>query len=204
MRLAAIVTCLVACGGSSPAPDGAAAGTDAPASSACPSAQPAAGSSCSVDQLACEYGTDPALECDTIMTCGSGAWVTTQTPFTGGTFCSTAPGPGSCPQAVADVAQGTTCGSAFFECYFPQAICECRCPGPGNGVTCVPASAAMTWQCDSSSIAGCPAVRPRLGDTCSDADQFCDYSGDGSAACWGDQLQCTGGVWVNVGLGLGC
>jgi hypothetical protein len=134
------------------------------------------------------------------VTCSGGAWTVTQTPFPG-PFCSTTANNPSCPASVADVMQGTTCGSSFFECYFPQARCECRCPGAGGGTQCLP-NGTMTWQCDSSTTAGCPAVRPRVGATCSGS-MFCVYEGSDNGACWGDAIACMNGVWVNEG-GAGC
>lgn len=175
------------------------------ATSACPAAMPAAGASCTANQLACEYGTDPAIECDTIVTCSGGAWTVTQTPFAG-PFCSTTANNPSCPASLAGVMLGTSCGSTFFECDFPQARCECRCPGAGNGMQCgpgMPEAGTMTWQCDSSTTAGCPAVRPRLGAACSVPPTFCLYTGSDNGACWGDAISCKDGVWVNVG-GAGC
>jgi hypothetical protein len=178
-----------------------------PAEERCPATtpDPQGKVACGTEGLQCEYGTDPAIECDTIVTCTGGAWVTTQTPFTG-PFCSASNG-GSCPEAVEEVAQGTACGSTFFECDIPgahcgcpPARCECRCPGAGDGTTC---TTMMTWQCDSVTTQGCPAIRPRLGASCTTPNQSCDYDGADAGACWGDSVQCIGGVWTGSG-GAGC
>lgn len=169
----------------------------------CPVARPTEASACSTSQLACEYGSDPALECDTIVTCQGGSWTTTQTPFTGG-FCTTTSASG-CPASAADVSQGMACGM-LKECYYAQARCECACPSGNPGGACFASGSGGTWQCDTSSgtSSACPAVRPRLGTACSQANQQCSYAGTSSPlACWGDALECRGGVWISVG-GAGC
>ncbi len=179
----------------------------ADAGALCPATMPTAGAACPATKptpVSCEYGSDPALECDTVMTCNAGAWTVSQTPFAGG-FCATTSA-ALCPASSALVAQGTTCGSTFAECSYPDARCECRCPGPGNGVNCVPATAAMTWQCDtlSNQTGNCPATRPRLGTPCATPSETCYYEGSPGPACWGDVVMCTAdGVWINAG-GAGC
>jgi hypothetical protein len=171
----------------------------------CPATLPADGTACSISQLACEYGTDPALECDTVVTCAGGAWTTTQTPFAGG-FCTTTSAP-ACPASVADVSQGSTCGGAFLQCDYPDARCECACPegNPGGDCSTDASLGPRIWQCDTSSDASpdCPATRPRLGASCSQENESCSYAGKDQLACWGDALECKGGVWVNAG-GAGC
>jgi hypothetical protein len=178
---------------------------DASIGSPCPATRPADGSACSAGQLACEYGADPALECDAVVTCAGGTWTTTQSPFMGG-FCTTTSGP-ACPASAADVPQGTACGAAFFECVYTDARCECACPAGNPGGSCATDASGgpPTWQCDTSSDTSpdCPATRPRLGASCSQEKEACSYGGKGNLACWGDALECQGGVWINVG-GPGC
>jgi hypothetical protein len=127
----------------------------------------------------------------------SGAWTTTQ--MAGTAACSTA-NTATCPASLADVQQGGTCGATFVACDYPEARCECRCPA-GAPTACAPQT--MTWQCDSVTTPACPAQRPRVGAPCAQPSQSCSYDGEGGAACWGDQVECTGGVWVSPG-GAGC
>jgi hypothetical protein len=189
------------------APDGSRDASLAPqdGGAPCPSMLPTDGTACSTDQLACEYGTDPALECDTVVTCSAGAWTTTQTPFTGG-FCATTSAP-ACPASVVDVSQKSSCGGAFFECDYPTARCECGCPegNPGGDCSTDASGGPRIWQCDTSSgtLPDCPAARPRLGAPCSQENESCSYAGKDQLACWGDTVECKGGVWTNAG-GAGC
>src|SRR5271170_4379286 len=74
---AVILSALVAsCGGKT----GAAADAGSPAhdgtsavASGCPSSEPSG--ACSAEGLACEYGNDPDVRCDTLTTCTAGMWV---------------------------------------------------------------------------------------------------------------------------------
>jgi hypothetical protein len=84
----------------------------------CPSALPAAGDACD-GTLECEYGTDPDVRCDTVVTCTGGTWFTTQSPSS--SDCATT-NPATCPADYADV--GTMCSDPDTTCVYPQARCS--------------------------------------------------------------------------------
>jgi hypothetical protein len=161
----------------------------------CPGALPSAGASCSDDQLACEYGNDPSISCDTVVTCTSGAWVVTQPGPS--TPCSDV-NPAACPATYADVPQGLSCLTQA-DCYYPEARCSCD-------VQCFDLCAVevdggpneKTWACDvPPASSSCPVPRPRMGSACSAAGQTCDYGAcDGNVA-----LECTDGVWQRALVG---
>jgi hypothetical protein len=165
---------------------------------ACPTSMPTPGGPCGASGLTCEYGDDPSASCDTLMTCSSGVWATSQEPMDGG--CSTT-NPPSCPTAFSDVAQGAACGSSTFDCYYPQARCSCS-PLVLQGACIRTSCPAPTWSCDTPAEDtddmlvpenGCPVPRPRIGSACSDADfeKSCNYG-----YCQGGvAILCTSNVW---------
>jgi hypothetical protein len=155
----------------------------------CPLTAPAAGGACAGDSLECEYGNDPSVACDSVLTCTSGAWVVTRpAPSTPCSDMNRA----ACPAAYSDLTEGSSC-PVEVDCYYPQARCSCE-------VACFTACViqvdggpnAKTWNCDVPSPPGtCPIPRPRIGSACSQESQQCDYgSCDGNVG-----LQCTDGLW---------
>ena len=106
---------LAACGavkGGLDAGEGRADAADAGLASVCPRSVPTAGTPCSAGifadglyGLACEYGTDPSLSCDTLATCAAGTWkVNPQT----GIPCTTT-NSAACPASFGDVTNGGSC-----------------------------------------------------------------------------------------------
>ena len=152
---------------------------------ACPTARPNAGSRCAFSGYAdCEYGSDPEPSCDTIVECVAGGWTTSSEPEDAG--CGTTNSP-LCPAAFSDVTDQGPCaadasGLAGVECYYPEARCWCSL-----------GTAPATWQCDITTMPGCPEPRPRIGTPCdpSDAALFCNY-----ASCTGQA--CRAGTWQFV------
>jgi hypothetical protein len=168
------------------------AGHDSGASG-CPSAMPAAGTACSEATESCEYGDDPQITCDTVMTCDGMAWQKTQSPATTG--CSKQ-NPSGCPATYAAVSgeMGQSCGP-MVSCYYAEARCSCEqicldaCIETFDG-----GPNPNTWFCDVPSTTGCPIPRPRLGTACTGDMQLCDYGG-----CEGNvTLQCQAGTWLAI------
>ena len=158
------------------------AGHDAGPSSPCPANVQTAGATCTVNSLACEYGSDPDLDCDTVMTCETLKWVETVTPDP--SSCSTVNG-NACPATLAQVPVGSSCTSSV-SCYYPDARCECASHLPEIN---------LVWSCDiPSGTTSCPIPRPRLGSVCTMPNEECDYG-----ACQGGfNMTCTGGIWVQT------
>lgn len=161
---------------------------DAP-SSPCPSAEPAAGATCSRDMLECEYGADPRRECRNVAVCSGTAW-RIQTPSSDGMerpWCASVP-PATCP-ATLDAAHGQRCEAQGAVCAYGGLVCEC------TNCTAFPIGGCRgdaVWQCDRQpATAGCPTTPPRFGTSCAREGLDCLYgcnSPDGAVAC-------RGGVW---------
>jgi hypothetical protein len=157
----------------------------------CPLSQPTVGGRCTTS-LECEYGSDPSIECDTLMGCVSGVWTMAPVRYDAG--CGTTSS-ASCPATFSETIEGAAC-SAGLECYYPEARCWClQCPGP------LGCPAPNLWNCDIAVMpssngfvpadAACPEPRPRLGTPCSTSDQTCQYGG----FCE-QQLVCHAGAWL--------
>jgi hypothetical protein len=158
----------------------------------CPAAPPAEGGICSVDQLSCEYGSDPNFECNTVAQCVGGRWQL-RIPPPNTQVC---PSPGlrkDCPATFAQAGQGASCAPPGFECDYPQGRCDCSV-GFGGPVQLDAGSGH--WSCEAPPK-GCPQPRPRLGAACSTSPSLvCDYG-----ACFlpgGVSMQCESGVWLQV------
>jgi hypothetical protein len=153
----------------------------------CPSSKPSSGDSCT-GVLACEYGDDPHVSCDTLITCTAGAWMTTQQPAASG--CSTT-NPQGCPSTLDALMSSEGC-TPNLSCYYPGARCVCGTLVPG---------APVDWLCDTgtnttmdaSAGASCPLPRPRIGTACTEAGVTCEY---GWCQSEDDALACTNGAWV--------
>ena len=154
---------------------------------ACPAAQPTPGATCYV-AFDCEYGSDPDVDCDTVVSCIGGHWTVTTTPATTG--CGTT-NPPACPATYATL--GTSCVSGE-SCSYPEARCDCSSQCGMAGHIGPDGGPEAEWCCPDAPESGgqCPSPRPRLGTECSTTAQECDYGG-----CSGNvTLQCTDGVWV--------
>ncbi len=164
-------------------PDGGGASTR----SMCPLSMPSVGGICT-GELTCEFGNDPRVSCDTLLTCSAGAWQTAQPPSATG--CSTM-NPASCPASFADATSMESCAMGV-SCYYPEARCYCGSTVPGE---------PLRWLCDTGTnttpgaSAGqpCPSPRPRIGAVCAEAGEVCDYG-----YCQDDDvaLLCAGGIWT--------
>jgi hypothetical protein len=153
-------------------------------STPCPMAAPTAGLPCSVTALECEYGSDPSVACDTLVTCVSPVWHLDHGPATSG--CNTT-NSATCPVAFADVPVGTSCaGGIGLSCDYPQARCDCRVSPP---------LATLQWDCNTPDETGCPLPRPRIGSACSMDGESCDYG----YCSGGVTLLCSAGTWVTGG-----
>jgi hypothetical protein len=186
---------MVACGGAviDPLQDGGNGNDSGPGpgsdagSPYCPSTQPAEGSSCSVEQMFCEYGNDPNMQCNVIAQCSLGHW----TVMKPGGQCPTPPNPSACPATFASVPVGQHCGTLVgTTCDYPQGFCGCAVPQMGPYPE--DASAVAIWTCDSPEP-GCPMPRPKLGTSCTQEGLQCDYSP--CSLPTGASLVCQSGAW---------
>jgi len=161
----------------------------------CPTVRPPASASCATAGLTCEFGDDPSVSCDTVLTCTNGAWVVTQPAPVDP--CPTA-NSAACPAAYPDVTQGVSC-STQVDCYYPEARCSCDvqcfdlCPEPVDG-----GPNLKKWGCDvPPAPTTCPIPRPRIGSPCTVPSESCDYG-----ACRGNvAIQCTDGIWQELEVG---
>ncbi len=159
----------------------------------CPTSRPTLGGPCTTS-LTCEYGSDPSIECDTLMDCVSGVWTILPQRFDAGCGRTNSP---TCPATFSEMTEGAAC-TANVECYYPEARCWClpmtACPGLG-----CPAPSA--WSCDIAVFpdAGCPEPRPRVGTPCpaSQRGLLCDYD---DVCRW---LFCYAGAWQLSSAGCG-
>jgi hypothetical protein len=168
----------------------------------CPASAPSTGTACAEQGLACEYGTDSNVNCNTVARCQSGSWQVTPPGD-----LITCPSPGvvpGCPSSFADVPRGTACSPNGLICGYPQGRCTCNYGFGGP----VPVDAGSgSWRCENPN-AGCPTPRPRIGSSCSvPATLVCDYGG--CMLPGGTDLQCLGGTWTEqpvacpAGAGVG-
>ena len=146
----------------------------------CPPTAPTAGTPCGQPSFYdCEYGDDPFIGCNTVMTCTATGWTQQQSLPTPATGCPT--GEPSCPSSFASAADGgVTCPdyAPNLICGYPEGFCVC------NG----------GWDC--SPLANeCPATRPRAGTPCDPDGGGCQSWG---VACTGDAMRCACGIWSPV------
>jgi len=159
--------------------------------SSCPATAPAYGAACTVSALACEYGSDPNIQCNSMARCEQGRWIV-ETPPPG----SQCPSPGiqkGCPSSFGQAGQGNSCAPPGLECDYAQGRCVCSLGFGGP----VPLDAGSGhWSCEAPPK-GCPQPRPRLGSACTVPSSLsCDYG-----ACilsGGVTMQCQGGIWVET------
>jgi hypothetical protein len=178
-------------GGGNTGPDSAVSSGDG-AAAGCPASAPAAGSKCTTSLLACQYGDDPDLSCDTTAVCQSGVWVlVTNGPSATLAVCPTPlPGASGCPSTYSS---GQSCASGG-PCAYPQGLCTCT--------NASPVSPNLIWMCETPA-AGCAEPRPRVGGSCGTEGQVCDYG-----ACYLPsgtvEMTCTGGKWAVAVSPSGC
>jgi hypothetical protein len=156
-----------------PAPDGSVPPTDA-GSSPCPASPPSTQDSCTIDQLTCEYGTNPDPYCNSLYECDGAHWMAETGPKcpVPTTECPPTPPTGNC-------------SSLQQICPYTQSTCICT-DDPGG----LPLQGGPVWSCIPIT-SGCPSPRPDLGTPCSGAQMDCDYG----QCSGGIGLQCKGGYW---------
>jgi hypothetical protein len=162
-------------------------------STGCPPALPSTGQECSPIGLACEYGSDPRVQCRSVVQClgmnGAGVWLANMMQP-----CPPIP-PGVCPPEPA----GTTlpCSPQGLLCTYPSgALCECQCPEE----PCP--SHDPSWYCSQGPAAGCPALAPNTGQPCSTEGLDCSYGNCGGTPT-AIQRNCAGGTWQNQPISCG-
>jgi hypothetical protein len=157
----------------------------------CPSSVTYATGSCT-GALVCEYGRDPDLRCDTVVTCSSGVWTQTQAPS--GQNCQTASAP-ECPATFAALtAEAGACAPVDIACIYPEARCSCATHCGNVGIIGSDGGGVAEWCCLDAPQSSCPSPRPRLGDPCGTQGQICDYG-----YCSGNvALECDRGVWAQA------
>ena len=190
---------LAACGGKSLDDDDGGSGDggnngDSSPGPNCPASQPKEGAICSIGGLQCEYGNDVRSTCNTVFTCDNGGvWTTTTGPSD--PTCPTGTNSPSCP-ASASVATGS-CSDMGLACnYSTSSATEfCTCNSMG-GPPMLDGGFGASWQCSFGTSTGCPAVRPKIGASCSQPDLDCNY--DVCGAPQGLSFQCSSktGTWI--------
>jgi hypothetical protein len=156
----------------------------------CPTDVPASGTSCSIVNLRCEYGSSEVPECNTIAYCELKPLRFTLTPPAEGCPMSPPTNAGYCPASYSEVVTGGACtmGQA---CHYDDGECDCGLTQPASsGWTCV------------KQTAGCPPSPPRFGSACPEG--FPEGGQCYYYACepTGASAFCQGGIW-NGGSG-GC
>lgn len=166
----------------------------------CPQAEPTGGGSCSKLQLECEYGGDARTVCNHVWTCTSSGWDTT---FNGDPSCPSTNSP-ACPASIDGVSPGSVCGDPGTTCNYSTtgATDWCACTFMGGPIQ-LDGGNPYTWQCSYSQGGACPAVRPRLGTSCSQHDLECDYSVCGVPNGLSVLCNSTTNTWV-TGFGSVC
>jgi hypothetical protein len=111
------------------------------------------------------------MACNTVYQCPLRDWA--QEPSAG------------CPTAMCPVEPPTSsgeCPATSLVCPYGARACNCVLPPAGSG--------RPFWYCYAAP-AGCPAMRPHLGDPCDDTGQSCTYG-----ECYGVFLVCSSdGSW---------
>jgi hypothetical protein len=137
--------------------------------------------------IGCEYGDDPDLSCNTLLTCTQGTWTASGTAAQ--QTCPTPAATGACPATYAAAQTAGACTQRGLACGYTQGRCDCA---EDTGGPPTVGGANVHWLCDDAP-SGCPSPRPHVGAACSGA-QTCNYG-----ACNipdGVTLVCTsGGAW---------
>jgi hypothetical protein len=181
-------------GGSGSSSGGSSSG-GGPGSGPCPATLPStvlSGNPCpsSLTGVSCEYGSDPDVSCNAVVTC-NGTWAGTGN--NAAQTCPTPPATGACPASYAAAQSAGACTQDGLVCGYPQGRCDCARPTGGPPIV---GGLGTRWLCDDAP-SGCPSPRPHVGAACSaSGPQSCDYG-----ACTiadGVTLACTNGTWQST------
>jgi hypothetical protein len=195
---------LLACGGKSLDGDdsgtGDGGGSDSsPPGPNCPVTQPAEGSSCKINELQCEYGSDIRSSCNTVTTCFNGSWTL---PKGIDPTCPTTANDPTCPSSASQAVG--TCSDMGLSCNYSTSsqtrFCTCNYLG---GPPMEDGGFQPSWECSFGTTTGCPSVRPKIGATCTEPNLDCTY--DVCGAPQGLSFQCSAktGTWIE-GFGDVC
>jgi hypothetical protein len=168
--------------------DGGGGGNDAGGSPLCPPATnpPMVGLHCPEVSVECEYGPNEVPRCNLLFDCYASGWMQVNSGCPMGT----------CPRMYRSVLQGQPCQWQGLACGYPEGTCTCS--GAFGGPVRIDAGLGPIWRCFAPPM-GCPNERPRIGSSCTQSGQACDY-----AACYGGvALQCNRGIWQRGG-GMPC
>lgn len=165
----------------------------------CPSSLPSSGSACVTLGITCEYGGDVRWTCNTVATCSGGAWSLSETKDPS---CPTV-NASACPPSESDIQPSAACSNRGLSCnYSTMATTSfCNCMDPGGPIQ-IDGGGAQ-WLCTNQFVGGCPAVRPRLGTSCSQPELQCDYGICGMPTGLGVQCNGATGTWT-LGPGSVC
>jgi len=156
----------------------------------CPTKPPAVGMTClEIGQL-CEYGASAAVECNMLYECTTGGWKLVPAS-SGGTPCPTG---AKCPPTYPSGEVGIACSSDGLSCSYTEGTCNCAVDM--TTPTKVDASMIPRWICFPKQK-GCPSPRPTIGSKCGPSTAsggVCNYG----MCAGGVELECKGGVWVEV------
>lgn len=153
----------------------------------CPEAPPDNGTSCSDEEVQCQYGAEPRPECRPVATCKAGLWSVPSIP------ASRCPEPTdvACPGTM-DELEGERCtlggvaNSGPF-CQYEDVTCAC------DESTCDATDCA--WFCPPPlEEMDCPRGQPNVGTSCDDPSITCKYT-----TC--QDHRCVDGYWSAVDNG---
>jgi hypothetical protein len=162
----------------------------------------AGGTPCTTKGMECEYGTNDATYCDTVLHCDGKQWLRS-VPEANQFACTweqQLPDE-ACPSTYSRVPVGATCadpGSPRFYCHYAEGNCACADEVVGVYPPPTDDRTRMRWICPLLAD-GCPQTRPRLGATCSSEGTSCSYGaclipGTSNVTCsggrWGDSSVC--------------
>jgi hypothetical protein len=157
------------------------------------------GDHCSVEGIECEYGSDIRSSCNKVLTCSNGTFTMSKG------FDPTCPTSANSPSCPASPSSATgTCSDLGLACNYSTStqtqFCTCNYMG---GPPMIDGGMIANWQCSFGTATGCPAVRPKIGSSCSQPDLDCNY--DVCGAPQGLSFQCNAktGTWVE-GFGDVC
>jgi hypothetical protein len=174
-------------------------GSDSGPGPNCPTSLPQQGADCAIEGLQCEYGSDVRSTCNTVVTCASGGWTM---PQPNDPSCPTVANAPQCPQSAA--AATGSCSNMGLACNYSTSsqtqFCTCEFMG---GPPIEDGGTTPSWECSFGTSTGCPAVRPKIGSSCSLPDVNCSY--DVCGAPQGLSFQCSSktGTWIE-GMGDVC
>jgi len=155
----------------------------------CAKSVPKNGDSCTIENIQCQYGTDPRRACRPVATCRSGVWsvkvgTASSCPKLAEADCSDTPA----ELANQRCTPGAMADSGPY-CTYNDVTCAC------DSNTCNAGATSCAWSCDRPlPEPSCPWGQPNLGTSCTRNGLVCKYT-----IC--EDQHCVGGYWTAVDNG---